>query len=979
MRSPLLIFFFLFVLLRANAQQPFLHGYTVSDGLPSNEVYDVFQDSRGFLWFATDAGASCYDGYQFVNYTSRDGLPDNVVFGFFEDHCGRIWFRTYNGLLSYYNGSGIVAPEVNAELRGLIGGNMLNSIYVDEKDTVWLGLTGGASLIRILPDFRTIEKRKPETYDNEVVREMERGKYLIIGRSDIRTGVVDVLFFPFKSSEPVVLRGTGRNASGIYCMAIPGGGTLMNIDQEYYEIADGKIIYSADSMPAIRFAGVQKNSYWACMSEQRGARQIGFNSKQRNVLRSLLEGLSVTDCQVDHEGGLWFTTLEKGIFYMPYPEVEEFGNFSFPPGEKFTSLSLFSEKHLAVLTTKGNIFCPGCDQLQPEPTGNAGGYFTSMLRWQGKLAVGANTGSFFIDPVTDKKTMFLDSAGNTVVVGSLAGLDENNICGVNVRSALSININSGKTDVLCEILPERMRCICRGKNDTLWMGGLTGLWAMVKGQSPVSIGLENPALAERIDFMYYDSTRDRLWMSTKGSGLLLREKGQFIDLKYLDPAIPPNCRAIYADEENNVWVATNAGAFCVTETNDGQFESREFSVRNGLSSNDIVGVNRLNDTMWFIAPDRIIRFRLDDYPENTSPPPMKVKKIMADGNEIRPWSKDTVREFNSAVSAISFQYAALSFKSFGHVNYLFRLIGADTNWKSTQSTEAVFYSLPPGDYCFQLMAGNNDGIRSASPLEFRFVILPPVWQRWWFLGTTGLIVLGASLTLIRNRFQRLRRAQLFNQRLVEMEMTALRAQMSPHFIFNAINSIHNFVLTGDRNLSATYLSKFAKLIRNVLENSSQKQIPLAKEIETLQLYLEIERMRFSDDFSFRIETDEKLDPANILIIPLLLQPYVENAIWHGLLHKKGNGTLTVSISDVGEMLSCVIDDDGVGREAAAQNKRERGNTGSSLGGEISQRRLNLLNDLYGTKYSVTYTDKKNGDGTAAGTRVELLIPKFNKT
>src|ERR1041385_4416690 len=134
-------------------------------------------------------------------------------------------------------------------------------------------------------------------------------------------------------------------------------------------------------------------------------------------------------------------------------------------------------------------------------------------------------------------------------------------------------------------------------------------------------------------------------------------------------------------------------------------------------------------------------------------------------------------------------------------------------------------------------------VGNAKPLEFCFVILPPWWQRLWFRLSAIVLIVSAVIIFARFRIRRSRQKQLFNQRLVEMEMTALRAQMSPHFIFNAINSIHNFVLNGEKSASATYLSKFARLIRNVLENSAQRQITLAKELETLQLYMEIEQMR----------------------------------------------------------------------------------------------------------------------------------------
>jgi two-component sensor histidine kinase len=600
-----------------------------------------------------------------------------------------------------------------------------------------------------------------------------------------------------------------------------------------------------------------------------------------------------------------------------------------------------------------------------------------MLASDDVVSIGSYDSSCIFNPQSGQRIPIHNRSNGIVPLVSFASMDSSHVYGVAIRSLLIIDERTGFADTLYSPLPERMRCVCSGRNDTLWMGGLTGLWAMPHGKAPVNMGEKKPELSERIDFIYYDSTLNRLWMSSKGKGLMLMESGRMIDLTGLNPAIPANCRAIYADDEKNIWVATNLGAFCVSETADGKFISREYSVRNGLSSNDIAGINRIGDTIWLAAADRIIRFPLSKYPVNTTAPPLQVKNILADGREIAPWPVDSVYEFTSGTGTITFSYSALSFKSLGNVNYSFRLDGADTSWKNTQSTEAVFYALPPGEYSFNLIARNNDGIAS-SPLVLRFAVLPPVWQRWWFIALAVFIITAVIAGIARNRFQRLRRQQVFNQRLVEMEMTALRAQMSPHFIFNAINSIHNFVLTGDQKTSATYLSMFARLIRNVLENSSQKQITLAKEIETLRLYLEIERMRFSEDFSFTISTDDHLDSEQVMIIPLLLQPYVENAIWHGLLHKKGHGSLLVSIRDARDMLLCIIDDNGVGRETAAINKQHRMGSDSSMGGEISQRRLNLLNDQYGTRYSVTYTDKKNGDGSSAGTRVELLIPKFIK-
>lgn len=966
------VFLLLFVFsgFAGKTQQPFLRNYSVTDGLTSNEVYDVFQDSKGFIWFATDAGVSRYDGYRFAHFNSRDGLPDNTVFGFSEDRKGRIWFRSYSGLLSYFDGTKIICPPVNAELKKHMPGNTLISMFVDSGDTVWLGLNGTVSCLRVLPGFSRLEE-VGEKQKNHVIREMEPGQFLVAA-SSVFGAPPDIQFYRYGAKEPIVLKDVPGLAGGIFCTQLSSGKTMISSLNVIFTVDGSAIRRELHEQDLVRLVASRGESYWACRSYGKGVALMDFSGSKSRTEKTFLDGYTVTDCLEDHEGGVWFTTLEKGVFYMPYPQVEEMNGFHLANGEKYLALVRFGKNHLATLTSAGTLF-------RPDSTGNEIHHFNSeptlFVGMTGALNQFLITGkpSLFFDPVTKHITPILDSSGPLALTGA-GRYDDNKWCGISVRRLYWVDVRTGKATILYDHFPERIRCVCRGDGDTLWIGGLTGLWMMRPGQEPVSMGASSPQLGQRIDFLYYDVSHHRLWMSTKGSGLLLRENGNVINI---GDALPATCRALSRDEAGSLWVATNAGAFCVSETTKG-FTTREYSSRNGLPTNDIVDICRIGDTVWMLTPDRIFRFPLYNYPRNTAPPLLVLQTISVDGRQIAPWGAGSSYRFPYNENTITFSFTGFSFKSFGNVHYRFRLIGVDSSWNEIASPEAAFYGLPPGDYKFSVYALNNDHVLSARPLEYAFTILPPWWQTWWFRITAIVVILSVLALLFWLRGRRVRQTQLFNQRLVEMEMTALRAQMSPHFIFNAINSIHNFVLKGDRSSSASYLAKFARLIRNVLENSSHRKITLARELETLKLYMEIEQMRFSDGFDFSIETDPSIEPGKVMVVPLLLQPYVENAIWHGLLHKKTKGRVRVLVEASGNMLRCTIDDDGVGRAQAALNKQHRLAGSSSMGGEISLRRLNLLNSLYGTKYSIEYTDKKNSDGTPAGTRVELLVPRVHK-
>jgi LytS/YehU family sensor histidine kinase len=214
----------------------------------------------------------------------------------------------------------------------------------------------------------------------------------------------------------------------------------------------------------------------------------------------------------------------------------------------------------------------------------------------------------------------------------------------------------------------------------------------------------------------------------------------------------------------------------------------------------------------------------------------------------------------------------------------------------------------------------------------------------------------------------------YQNRMTELEMQALRAQMNPHFIFNCLNSINRFILKNQADEASDYLTKFSKLIRLILFNSQSQSVPLENELEALKLYLEMEMLRFEGRFHFQINTHPDLEVEELEVPPLIIQPYVENAIWHGLMHKEGQGHLSIDLYRQNGMLLCQITDDGVGRKRAAELKSKSASKGKSLGMQITSHRLELINSLSEKETTVQITDLVDSAGEACGTRVVLKIP-----
>ncbi|MBW6460184.1 MAG: tetratricopeptide repeat protein [Bacteroidales bacterium] len=246
----------------------------------------------------------------------------------------------------------------------------------------------------------------------------------------------------------------------------------------------------------------------------------------------------------------------------------------------------------------------------------------------------------------------------------------------------------------------------------------------------------------------------------------------------------------------------------------------------------------------------------------------------------------------------------------------------------------------------------------------------------WALATgIGLVLIIALLIIIRSRLKARQRIEAMNRKVSELHQTNLRQQMNPHFIFNTLNSIQYYVFQNDKISSNNYMTKFASLIRKTLENSRHTAITIQEELETLSLYLELESLRFKEKFEWRIDVDDEIDTLTYKMPTMLIQPYVENAITHGLMHKEnGKGHLRIGLFLKNEQILCTIEDDGIGRARAIEIKQQKNGHHQSMGITITESRLRLVNELYGKKMKVQYTDLLDDSGNPAGTRVLINIP-----
>ena len=317
------------------------------------------------------------------------------------------------------------------------------------------------------------------------------------------------------------------------------------------------------------------------------------------------------------------------------------------------------------------------------------------------------------------------------------------------------------------------------------------------------------------------------------------------------------------------------------------------------------------------------------------------------------------------------------------IQFAWKIEGVTSGWvimpmlNLDSSYFALTDHLKPGKYVFELKVKVGTGDWRKQQAKMIIIIAPPFWQTWWF-WTVVILVVGMIVGLvlwwqIREVKQRERERFAHEKQIMEFEAKALRAQMNPHFIFNCLNSIKSLIQQHEEEKSITYLTTFSKLIRNLFNSADKKEISLYDEIETCKLYLQLEAMRFDTKFSFAVNVDNNIDLKSIQVLALIIQPFIENAIWHGIVPRNENGHISLDVIRKNGVIEVVIDDDGIGRESSQQNKSASALVHQSKGVNLTQSRLELNNLLQQRQAKLEIIDKKDNNGSATGTTVIIRI------
>lgn len=515
--------------------------------------------------------------------------------------------------------------------------------------------------------------------------------------------------------------------------------------------------------------------------------------------------------------------------------------------------------------------------------------------------------------------------------------------------------------------------------------------------------------------LYYDKASSKLWLATEKSGLYIinpvNKKWKNYPLSDLSGSKKGYISDIHGDGLGNTFLLMPERGLMHIRSLD--MKAKLYTASDGLTNTAVRYGLYHDDIFWFTTESGLMAFDLNKERFYTFEDDKEVKKINyriftdRNGNIAQNMFPDELLIFDKTVlkrkkpdlrlytkeillfgkkqpvdSIIKYKYdennLSLYFGYLGNVklpqnDFQFQI--NDNSWQIMQYNGVHLYNMPYGKYNISVRYKYDP----ENTLKIKLVIFPPWWKTWWFYGITIILLSSLTAFTYRRRIKKIRQEESeknqLQKRIAEIEMTALRAQMNPHFIFNCLNSINRFILVNNSEVASDYLTKFSKLIRMILDGSREDFIPLERELEALKLYIEMESMRFQDSFTWRIKVNENVNVHEIMIPPLSLQPYVENAIWHGLMQAPPENGKKLDIDVYVDENNTIIEirDNGVGREKAKQLKSKTGDHHKSHGISLTEERLTLMQKLKGVRSDIIIEDLYDMKNEPCGTKIKIIL------
>jgi len=943
--------------------------YTVDDGLPSNECHDILQDSLGYIWIATDRGLVRYDGYNFLTYGLEDGLEDIACIKMSFDSKGHIWILTASQKIYIYNNDSnrIKLYEHQDVIDGFESETNVYFFHINANDDLIL-VTEAIGFLIIDKEGNYHLDRGPKVSEKNILfTRIEDDKLLISSKNSTAITKVNPTSFQSPSSEKddfqiisqlvfndkVVkeVSSKAKQYSRFYsAFKLDSIYAIIHLHSNEYLLERNEIIVER-SEEAISDIVRIDSQYIVSRLFDRGVCTYSIEGFKKAESHPILTGVSATRILIDNYNNLWVTTLRNGIFYLKKNEVKGKYLDSDIGTSRVTQIEA-GPKGIYFVTDKKNLYLTKGDhaELIREIDDNELSSIT-FDPFYNRLIVGTQKSFLLSDKHEFEQINYIQvnqdewKGKGPVTINKIFPFDKDDYLAASFQYILMYdNLQEvqnywSRPDVnyLKVYSAERIEL------GSYILGTNEGLCYLINKKISRS---ENLPADLKIRINAIKAHKDTYFFGTQGNGIVIYDfNTQPQVIKKTDGLISNVIEDIFIDSYKNIYALTKSGISKLKYDNNDSLQIENYTIFHGLPSNEVYDIAEMNDSLYVATANGIGVLSRD---KAKAP----LQEVLIENIQVNGKTKQHLMSLSFRENSLSLAYKSLDYSMMSSIPYRYRLNNSD--WTYTSNTKADLISLTPDEYKFHVQAQNKDGVWGPAQ-TIRFRISPPWWKTAWIQITGIILTLFIFYTYFKSRLKRQEYKNTVEQEIRQLERSALQSQMNPHFIFNCLNSIQSFIIDNQKDKAMDYLSRFAKLIRQNLNASADETVALDIEISMLTNYLELERMRFDYNFNYSIDSSNIVSPEEISVPPMMIQPYVENAIIHGMKNKNGDGMIQITFVKKDNQIHIQIKDNGAGMQSKKDRKHR------SLGMSITEKRLMHLAKQTGVDHDVKITQNEGTD------------------
>lgn len=979
-----------------NAQPFVTRIYTANNGLPDSYTQGIYQDKQGYLWISTYTGLSRFDGQHFATIEIKNNSISSSANVILQDDLGRLWVAYNKSVCLLDKDTAITFPSSDGQMMNYIFG----AIQLKNKK-IWALVTGGAyeftgsswEKVKFPDEYNDLNCRQvietPEglyiNFGNRIALKKNDGSY-----TTLTSLPTDNFYVSIQQLDKRIYANT---SSGL--IKIENGNTTEIFKEQlasttnynFYIDSKKRFWISTEKYGILVSKPGEENRLDYSVSLPFNLSTYLFEDRDNNIWATNYEGLikikdvaftnfdktankiyeNIRHLSCDSLGNIFIASTGNGLYKIdnktPHPALLNFSAIKNFIPDVVDGISFDNKNNLWVITRS-----------------------KKLIKYDGTRGVDLSVffkntpqGLFSISSYDNDKMII---ASDKLYIGNEKGF-----------------MSWGTIYHTKELLQPRF--ICTTQNNFFISTRDSGVYQVDKNGNAVNISAQIDVSNNFREVRIYEDPAGGIWVMRQGSGItkfIQTSSGHFkkIIAVTTKDGLPNNTifSAVF-DKQNNLWLTTLSGLAVVVNNGTNNKpnylvnkvgEELESSVLNWGAAKIICDKQ---NNIWVSTFHEFIKIEPGkiQFPKNR--PGISIENIKLNSKD-QQWKKYTDSltgyfhipykpVFNYKENSFDISFQGISFSVTPGLQYTYTLVSSKSyedntgTWSEPSVNNSVsFVKLPPGDYTFAVKA-RETGTKWSEPALFSFTIDPPFWANWLFRAFLILVTAALIWWMVRLRIKRIQKKSELQNQLHELEMKALKAQMNPHFIYNALNSIQSLVVDGKQQDAIKYISKFAKLLRQVLEHSGKNLVTLDKELNTIELYVQLEMLRMNMQLNYSVAIDENILPEQEWVPPLILQPFVENALWHGLNRKEGEKNLTVHISSDDDWIYATITDNGIGRTKAAELKAGNSDYPRSMGMEITGKRLQLVNRNADTGFFIK--DLKDEQGRPSGTEVSVQIKR----